>query len=217
MLKKKTRRSEAKYPALDPHLNLKTRFEQIDFDYVDQLPTEWIDPVTGKKYNPKQYLNDFASEYIHADFSINKKRVHKTKRIQKKRRVEHEKNKDLNILRKNLLESIKGLNELINNSIVNNTTKIKLKKLVVKLKVNVKKLMKSELAFVNDYYQKEAYDRNNARNRCVLTRARAQGKALGFDDLPEDIYKDGNVEDELIEQIDQLKLAQESEDTKDEG
>lgn len=56
--KKKTRRS-VKYPALDPHLNLKTRFEEIEdlASYANTLNDA-----------DKAWLNAFAEEEICANF-----------------------------------------------------------------------------------------------------------------------------------------------------
>jgi hypothetical protein len=205
MRKKKTRRSEAKYPALDPHLNLKTRFEELDFDYIDQLPETWTDPKTGKKYNPKQWLNDFTNEHTHADFKSNKKRVHK------KKKVESERNKDLRELLKTLTEKIKELVVLLNDSRANTTTKLKLKKTINKMKNQLKKQILGEFSYVEDYYKKEAEHKNNARNRCVLTRAKAQGKALGIDDLSIEYSRTENIEDEIIAKIDESNLMEEFE------
>jgi hypothetical protein len=76
-MKKKNRRNNAKYPALDPSLNLKTRTEVIDFDYTNQLPDKLIPHCSNPKgecsicnnpktrmINPKKFLNKFAEEYI---------------------------------------------------------------------------------------------------------------------------------------------------------
>ncbi len=87
--RKKSRRGRTKYPALDPGLNLKTRTDLIDYDYVDKLSPE-----------EKKWLNKFTEEYVNA--SVDPKK-----------------------LKKNL----------------HNTEKLK----------------------------KDCYDRNNARNRCILT------------------------------------------------
>jgi len=198
--KKKSRRSEAKYPALDPHLNLKTRFENLDFDYIDQLPETWTDPKTGKKYNPKQWLNDFTNEHVHADFTTNKKRIHK------KKKVESERNKDLRELLKALTEKIKELISTLNDSRVTTTSKLKLKKTINKMKTQLKKQILGEFSYVEDVYKKEAEHKNNARNRCILTRAKAQGKSLGIDDISESYYVDKNEEDEMIARIDELNL-----------
>jgi hypothetical protein len=68
MGKKPSRRSKEKYPALIPHLNLRTRFEEIDYDYVDQLSD-----------SEKDFLNRFTEEYTNASFR-HKNRVHKKKK-----------------------------------------------------------------------------------------------------------------------------------------
>lgn len=94
--KPKTRRSRTKYPALNPGLNLKTRTDLIDYDYVDKLsPSE------------KKWLNKFTEEYVGASLDTEnpKKNLHNTKSL-----------------------------------------------------------------------KKDCYDRNNARNRCILTLQKAQSK-----------------------------------------
>ncbi len=68
MSKKPSRRSKEKYPALIPHLNLRTRFEEIDYDYINQLSDE-----------DKEWLNRFTEEYTNASFK-HKNRVHKKKK-----------------------------------------------------------------------------------------------------------------------------------------
>jgi len=60
-MKKKTKRSSTKYPALNKSLNLKIRSELIDFDYVDKLSEE-----------EKAWLNKFSEEYTNASFKKNK-------------------------------------------------------------------------------------------------------------------------------------------------
>lgn len=94
--KKKTRRSQSKYPALDPALNLKTRTDLIVVDYIHKLNDE-----------EKQWLNKFNEEYVNCSFD-----------------------------RKNL---------------------------------------KKNLAAKNKKLKKDCDDRNNARNRCILTRQKATG------------------------------------------
>lgn len=69
---KKTKRSQSKYPALDPTLNLKSRYEQIDYDYIKKLsPKE------------KEFLNNFTEEYTNANFNHGGKRIHKEKLVNK--------------------------------------------------------------------------------------------------------------------------------------
>lgn len=209
---KKTRRSSSRYPALNPQLNLKTRFEELDFDYIDELPDVWIDPKTGKKYNPKQFLNDFANESIHADFKTNKKRIHK------KKKVESEDNKHLKNLSKDLNFKFKEIIKLLNDAQISTISKIKLKKIVNEFKSKLKKQIKDSLYFIDDFYKKEAEHKNNARNRCIYTRAKAQGKVLGIDDLSELLMVKNSLEDEIIDKIDREKdsdLMEQFEDTGD--
>lgn len=55
--KKKTRRSQSKYPALDPKFMPKVRREYLDIDYLDQLSDE-----------EKEWLNKFMDESLNASF-----------------------------------------------------------------------------------------------------------------------------------------------------
>lgn len=203
---KNNRRSQQEFPALDPQYNLKTRLEQLDYDYIDQLPETWTDPKTGKKYNPKQFINDFTNEFIHADFKTNKKRIHK------KKRLENEKNKNLKILLNDLTENIKNLIKILNDSNVSTTTKTKLKKSINKLKSQLKKQVHNELKYIDDFFKTDSERKNNSRNRCVLTRAKAQGKSLGIDDISLNYATSENVEDQLIEQLDLRKKLENSQD-----
>lgn len=65
---KTNKRSREKYPALRTDLNLKTRIELIDYDYVDKLDDE-----------AKDFLNRFTEEYVNTNFKHKGKRVHKPK------------------------------------------------------------------------------------------------------------------------------------------
>ena len=99
----KNKRSRTKYPALKPELNLKTRYELIDYDYVDKLSEE-----------EKAWLNKFTEEYVNASLNT----------------------EDLD---KNL----------------HNTEELK----------------------------KDCYRRNNARNRDILTKAKASGNHISTDEM----------------------------------
>lgn len=119
----KNKRSRTKYPALKPELNLKTRYELIDYDYVDKLSEE-----------EKAWLNKFTEEYVNASLNT----------------------EDLD---KNL----------------HNTEELK----------------------------KDCYRRNNARNRDILTKAKASGNHISTDEML--INKKSirvNTEENLLEQLD---------------
>lgn len=101
--KPKNRRNLAKYPALDPGLNLKSRTELLDYDYLHKLSEEEL-----------AWLNKFTEEYVHANLNTEKPKsnLHRTKSM-----------------------------------------------------------------------RKDCYDRNNARNRDVLTKQKAQNKTVYLDDI----------------------------------
>lgn len=114
--KKNNLRARTKFSALKPHLNLRTRYEEIKdiLSYVDQLNDK-----------EKEWLNSFTAEYVNADFQHGGKILHKGK---KKRKI--------------------------------------------------------------------CTDRNNARNRCELTKARASGNINSLSDL--------DPKDESVENIDNV-------------
>lgn len=66
-LKGKTRRSQSKFPALNPRLNIRIRQEEIDFDYLDKLTPIELD-----------WLNRFMEEYNNASFNHNGELIDKS-------------------------------------------------------------------------------------------------------------------------------------------
>mgnify|MGYP003345048021 CR=1 FL=1 len=118
----KNKRAKTKYPALKPELNLKSRYELIDYDYVHKLSEE-----------EKKWLNKFTEEYVNASLNT----------------------EDLN-------------------SNLHNTTDLK----------------------------RDCYRRNNARNRDILTRAKASGNHVSTDDLlVSDKVLKVEIEENLLEKI----------------
>lgn len=195
---KKTRRSQVKYPALNPKMNLKIRQEQLDYDYINKLPAEWIDPHTNKKWTNdqlKEYLNNFSNEFILTDFR-NPTRVHK------KVKAENEKNKPLKQLILDLNIKIKEFIELINKTNISPKIKNKLKKSTNEYKKTLKKQIKDSFGYIEDYYKKESEDKNNSRNRCIMTRKKVNGDILGIDDLNPYLTDTKDIENQLIDQID---------------
>jgi hypothetical protein len=100
---KNNRRARTPYSALKPELNLRSRVELIDYDYIDKLSPD-----------EKAWLNKFTDEYVN----------------------DHLDRKDLN----NNLHNTKAL-------------------------------------------KKSCGDRNNARNRDILTRIKASGEAVYLEDI----------------------------------
>jgi len=71
--KKVSRRSKAKYGALDPKYAPRVRKEYLDFDYLDQLNPE-----------DKAWLNKFVEEELHASFKNNETDLNQTKEEKRK-------------------------------------------------------------------------------------------------------------------------------------
>lgn len=74
-MEKKNKRAKVKYSALDPTVNLKTRYELIsDYDYIDKLSEK-----------EKAWLNKFTKEYVNADLDTKKKtkNLHRSDRLRK--------------------------------------------------------------------------------------------------------------------------------------
>jgi len=191
--KKKNKRSQAKYPAIDKTVNLKTRTDLYDFDYVNGHYDEETGITTRPlNHKEKKYLNDFTEEYINADFLKHKKR------IMPKKEVDHPKNSDLKKIEAILLGYFKSMNEDIKRSNITNSSKLNLRQFLTKFKEILKKKIKKERSYIKDFYKKEAFDNNNSRNRCILTRAKAQGKSIGLSEIPEHFPSDGDAEKEAF-------------------
>jgi hypothetical protein len=70
--KKKSRRSACEFPALEPAMSPKARWEVMDHDYIHKLSPE-----------EKRWLNNFEEEYTHASFNHDGKKLHRTKKQRK--------------------------------------------------------------------------------------------------------------------------------------
>lgn len=120
--KRRSRRSKTKYPALDPALNLKSRYDEI------KDVSEYINKLTDSE---KDWMNRFMDEYTNANLN------HKGKKLHRKA-----------------------------------------------------------------HHKKAIYKSNNARNKCILTRAKASGEIKYLDDLNKDERLEDIFEDQLIDKID---------------
>lgn len=126
--KKINRRSKAKYPALDPTLNLRTRYEEIEQNqYINGVKNDNGEIVIRELTSAeKDWLNRFNEEFVNANFNHKGKKIDATKASKKR-----------------------------------------------------------------------SYDKNNARNRCIYTKAKASGTLSYIEDL----------------KLNNKELSKESEDT----
>lgn len=123
MPKKRSRRSNSKYPGLIPELNLKTRSDLLDQDYLHKLNDKEL-----------HWMNQFNDEYV---------------------------------------------NDVVDrDNPENNLNSIK-----------------------------DCDDRNNARNRDILTRAKASNQLMDYEELYEETDSN-NYEDEIIEELDKQDIRE---------
>lgn len=168
MNKKKNRRSNTKYPALKPELNLKTRYNLILDDYSNDLPDKKIPHCDNLKkeckicnnpktrmINPKEWANQFNEEYVNARFDKNKKPILNEK-----------------------LNPMPVKTETIENAGPNHDI--------------------TTVIVTKNTYKKQSYDGNNARNRCILTQQNAAGRMVDYEKIKEKDLKVKSPEEELL-------------------
>lgn len=88
--KQRSKRSQAKYPALNPKYTTKVRKEFHDIDYIDQLSDEPKLQPDGSYMSEKEWMNKFMEEHLNASFKNNEKDL--IKDSEKKKKVYNENN-----------------------------------------------------------------------------------------------------------------------------
>lgn len=147
---KKTRRDNSKYPNLDIELNTKRRRYYMDnVEYVDGVLDQdgnySIRPLTDEE---KEFLNKFNGEYYNAEFDSNDaNNLHKTK-------------VDTTVIA-NIRESLSKLR-----------AKTKRETCPVTLKSLYNEIEELTEYLQEVYPRKGCTDANNARNRCLVNKAR---------------------------------------------
>lgn len=199
-LQPKTIRNTTKHSSIDPNLNLKSRYEEHSDinEYFHTLPPE-----------AKEWMDKFVENEINADFrekrlidensakKLLKQYVKEIKNYKGERKVK-------DFVNKYLIREDNIPIHLIKDMFFEQNDK-KLLKLVSKLKdaisENVKKASKREVNKIMKIMEKEAYGKNNARNRCVLTKSKAGGHLNYLEELPES-EQSFSSEDDVISKID---------------
>lgn len=89
MKEKKKRRSQVKYPSLDPRYNSKVRQEYIDIDYVDELDdtVKNVKLPDGTMVTEREYMAIFMKEWNNAGVGkqseAKKNKFHRNKKLVK--------------------------------------------------------------------------------------------------------------------------------------
>lgn len=207
---KKTKRKKSKYPALSKGLNLKSRKDYIECDYIngiyDEYGNEIIRPLNKKEM---EFLNNFYEETVVTNF------LHDDRLI------------DLNNQKKNLLKSdyldkvkldlstakenqdrkeISRLTKL-SKVIKEQTADVKEAELA-RIEKKAKKIRKEVLLYPDKEDHKRFYKDNNARNSCIYNRSKIQDKLL---DLFDETTVVDNMEDldpeTLLELLEEKKIT----------
>lgn len=89
-IKSPTRRKRYKYPALEKSQNLLTRQDELDdiLSYSKDVPDQMTEVIladgTTKMMNPKEWLNRFVEEEVHADFQHGGQILNRSKKDKKR-------------------------------------------------------------------------------------------------------------------------------------
>ncbi len=204
MSKKKSRRSTTENAAVNPQLNLKSRYEELEdiSEYFHTLPDEakeWMNKYTenvvNASFDKKEDNNlvnlEFTRDLLKTYIKDLKKDNPKNKRV-------------ITFVNKYLIRRDNVPLDIIKDLFFENDER-KQVRLIGKLKKalleNIKNTKKREVNKVIKLIQKEVYNVNNSRNRCILTREKAGGSLNYIEELNENDQSMSN-EDQLIEYID---------------
>lgn len=168
-----TKRRKAKNPSLKKELNLKSRIDYIETEYIDGVYDEkgnqLIRPLNEEE---KAWLDKFYSESVGAAFSKSDN-IHKTLSKEEKNRLK----KRIKQLRERVSELRKDYNGHI----------LRLKE----IKVEVSKIQEDIEKINKNNGTKICYDANNQRNRCVFNKAKITNNLVPLrDNLHPDCYID---------------------------
>jgi hypothetical protein len=227
---KSNKRSKAKYPALKKELNLKSREDYIEPDYVNGVRDESgkmvIRPLTNEE---KEFLNDFYAETIITDFLhdpdlkilwnkkkslINNNHVNEIKKQIKELREESPvKNK----ARINELKKIVRLTKQQNAEIF--------REKIEEIERQMQEIREENLLYPDKEDHKQFYGANNARNNCLYNKLKSMKQIINYDPEYDNIFcsiknnmfdngKD-NYEDKLIDELEREDYEEEEERLKE--
>lgn len=201
-----------KNSAVSPELNLKSRYEELAdiSEYFDSLPPE-----------AQKWMNSYTENFVNASFdketkSNNLVNFKFIEDLLKKYLKEYKKtglnNKQVkNFINKYLIREdnvpLQIIKELFFEE--NEKKQLKLIKLLKKdILANVKTAKKREVNKIVKLIELEVYGINNSRNRCILTKEKAEG-ALNYTEELTEQEQMISSEDSIIEYIDKKSELEE--------
>lgn len=183
--KEKSRRSKAKYPALNKGMNLSSRKDYIEPDYVNGVyDSEGRQVIRALTEDEKSFLNKFYEETIVTNFYHDKEL--RTLNRHKKDIIEDatvkelfSQLKELEKDKENNKKKIKDLKEIIkltkkqNEEIYNDE--------LSSLEEELDELRKEKLLYPDREDHKLFYNLNNSRNNCIFNKTRIMGRLISMD------------------------------------
>lgn len=183
--KKESKRSKTKFPALNKGVNLSSRKDYIEPDYINGVfgkdGKQVIRPLTDKE---KEWLNQYYEETVVTNFYHDKEL--KTLNKMKKSIIEDETvellKKEIKELEKNTNANKKRIKEL--KEIIHLTKKQNEEtyaKDLNDIEEELDEMRKEKLFYPDKQDHKQFYNENNARNSCLFNKSRISGKLVDFD------------------------------------
>ena len=173
-----TKRNKTKYPNLNNHYNLKSRWEYIETEYIngvfDKQGNRLIRELTKEE---KEWLDKFYRETVNANFTGNKEIYELTKRLSFVKKLASYPEKLMKLRKNNYnnkndakIEEIEKFLELHKYTKFGMMPPKSLDRVITNLNKKIINL-KADLNFYSTKDdEKSIYEENNSRNRCIYNR-----------------------------------------------
>lgn len=203
--KKESKREKSKYPALNKGVNLNSRKDYIEPDYVDGVFDEdgnqIIRPLNESE---KEWLNQFYEETVVTNF-YHDPELRKLNRY-KKAIIEDSIVKDLQTQVKELQKAEKPDKKRIRElkEIIRLTKKQNEETYAEELEYieeELQELREDKLLYPDKEDHKQFYNDNNARNACLFNKSRITGKLIGLDTDEYDTHMAKKIQGLDVEQL----------------
>jgi hypothetical protein len=204
---RKTKRERSKYPALNKSLNISSRKDYIETDYVrgiyDSNSNELIRPLNTKE---KEWLNKFYEETVVTNFYHDpelKRLLRKKKEIVEDSTVKKLKDEVVIHKEKKDKKRVMELKEIIRFTKKQNEEKYYNK--LQEIEQEIEELRRELLLYPEKEDHKLFYSDNNSRNSCLFNKSKITGKLDNLDELYNEGLTKTNINDAETELINMLE------------
>lgn len=203
--KKENKRSKTKFPALNKGVNLSSRKDYIEPEYIDGVfDKDGKQVIRSLTEDEKAWLNQWYEEAIVTNFYHDKEL--KTLNRMKKNIIEDETvdilKKQVKQLQKNKssnAKKIKDLKEIIH--LTKKQNEETYSEQLQEIEQELEELRKEKLLYPDKEDHKQFYNENNSRNSCIFNKSRISGKLVDFDIINFDELVGKNIQCIDLEQI----------------